>query len=169
MATSIPPSARVLTPSKSEIQISHDSTSSLKSKGRQLPKAPSTSEEVPVTKGTILVRQPLPKYSFQTSKKIKKSEKLNNDSKKSDCPDNAQLPVGTVKPVSKVEPSINHNGILKADMKTPTEAPKLEVVLRNPSPLDWPGSEGEVKRLKDEVLRLKGELDVQVKVRSFYP
>jgi hypothetical protein len=36
MATVIPPSAKKLTSSKSEIQISYDGSSSLRSKGRQL-------------------------------------------------------------------------------------------------------------------------------------
>lgn len=177
MAASIPSSAQILTPSKNGIQISHDSSSSLKSKGRQLPKAPATGNEVSTTKGTVLVRQPLPKYSFLTSKKNKSSEKLNNESTSTTSngkSDDIQIPIGAVKPVSKVEPNVNkpepsisQNEHLKVDMKAPTEAPNLELVLRNPSPLDWPGSsDAEVKRLKDEVLRLKGELDVQVKVRE---
>ncbi|CAG2237001.1 unnamed protein product [Mytilus edulis] len=167
MALSIPPSAKILTSSKSEIQISHDGISSLKSKGRQLPRPPTVPDDL--SKGTVLVRHPLPKYSFQSTlgkKKAETSKSLSELNKvdKSDKNDTTSLPIGTVKPVSKVEPYLDQDE--KSNLRPQSEAPKLEMVLRNASPLDWPGSEAEVKRLKAEVVMLRGELDVQVKVNS---
>lgn len=150
MAASIPPSAKKLTSSKSEIQLTYDGTSSLKSKGRQLPRVPSTPDNLS-TKETVLLRQPLPKYSFQTNKRKPDSKTEITD---------VSLPVGTVKPVSKVEPYDEEINRLK------TESPKLEMVLRSDSALDWPGTEAEVQKLKEEVTKLKAELDVQCKVNS---
>ncbi|VDI00212.1 Hypothetical predicted protein [Mytilus galloprovincialis] len=169
MALSIPPSAKILTSSKSEIQISHDGISSLKSKGRQLPRPPTVADDL--SKGTVLVRHPLPKYSFQSTlgkKKAETSKSLSELNKvdKSDKNDTTSLPIGTVKPVSKVEPYLDQDEKNQSNIRPQSEAPKLEMVIRNASPLDWPGSEAEVKRLKAEVVKLRGELDVQVKVNS---
>lgn len=167
MATVIPPSAKKLTSSKSEIQISYDGSSSLRSKGRQLPRAPSTPDDL-ASKETVLLRHPLPKYSFQATKRKVKTDGKKNEVKKSeekDRNDNVPLPVGTVKPVSKVEPYLDQDEFSQQNQTPQIEAPKLEMVLRTDSTLDWPNSDEEVKKLKEEVTRLKGELDVQYKVR----
>jgi hypothetical protein len=65
----------------------------------------------------VLLRHPLPKYSFQATKRKVKTDGKKNEVKRSeekDRNDNVPLPVGTVKPVSKVEPYLADGGITVA-------------------------------------------------------